>query len=160
MARLDTPGVTWSVVTCPLIRRKGSIGLCALGVVTAFTMTMPSAMADPAIPTPPPAPAPDIATQAVSADPAPPPTGVPHLSSPENLPPGTTDAPVGPPESHGLAYLRDIWHAVQTQDVSMADALLLMTQRPMDPNAVPPPGLPAGPQQPLAAEPPAPTATP
>jgi hypothetical protein len=157
MARIDNPAVGWPAVSFQLTRRKRSAALCALGFVAAFIVTMPSALADPATPTPPPAPAPDTTTQAASDDLAPPPTGVPHLLSPDNLPPGTTDAPAGSPEGRGVGYLRDLWHALRTQDVSMADALLLMTQRPMDPNAVPPPGLPAGPQQPPAAGPMAPT---
>src|ERR1700687_340388 len=149
MARIDIPTVGWSAVSFRLSRRKRSVAVCALGFVAASTMAMPSALADPATPTSPPAPAPDSTTAAVSGDLAPPPTGVPHLLSPDNLPPGTTDAPVGSPEGRGVGYLRDIWHALQTQNVSMADALLLMTQRPMDPNAVPQPGLPAGQETPL-----------
>jgi hypothetical protein len=78
-----------------------------------------------------------------------PPAEVPHLSSPENLPPGTSDVPLDQ-QGRGLSYLRDLWHAVQTQDVSGRDALLLLTQRPMNPTAAPPPGVPAGPM-PLAA---------
>ncbi|MCW2649829.1 MAG: hypothetical protein QOE41_1699 [Mycobacterium sp.] len=104
---------------------------CAAGAIAGLIMTAPSALAEPDIPSPP-----------AAAD------GVPHLSSPENLPPGTADAPAGPPEAHGLSYLRELWHAVQTQDISGKDAaILLLTQRPMDPNAAPPPGVAAGPQQ-------------
>jgi len=143
-----------STVTIPLIRRKGSAGFCALGVITAFMMTAPSALADP---TPPPPPAPDTATQAVSGDPAATPAGVPHLMSPENLPPGTTDAPVGSQQGPRMSYLRYLWDGIRTQNLSKGDALLLLTQRPLDLNAVPPPGLPAGPQQPLPAEPLPPT---
>ncbi len=79
--------------------------------------------------------------------------GVPHLSSPQNLPPGTTDTPMDPPPSPGLDYLRDVWTAVQTHQVSGREALLLLAQRPLDADAVPPPGMPAGPQQPLAPDP-------
>ena len=101
--------------------------------------------------------APDDATsQAAAGDPAPPPPEpVPHLLSPENLPPGTTDVPVEP--QGGLCYLRDIWHAMQTQDVTFSEALFLLAQRPLNPNAAPPPGLSAHPQplpEPLPAEPP------
>jgi len=86
---------------------------------------------------------------------------VPHLSSPQNPPPGTSDEPVGPPESRSLTYLRELWQAVQTQDVSARDALLLLTQRPLDPNAAPPPGVAANPQPPVsAAQPPAPAEPP
>jgi hypothetical protein len=81
---------------------------------------------------------------------------VPHLSSPENLPPGTTDAPPDANQPRSLSYLRDIWHAYQTQEVSGRDALLLLTQRPLDPNAAPPPGMPANPTPPLPPEPPPP----
>jgi hypothetical protein len=78
---------------------------------------------------------------------------VPHLSSLTNLPPGTTETPVE--SGHRLSYLRDLWHAVQTQEVSGGDALLLLTQRPMDADAVSPNGLPSGPQPlpPVAPEP-------
>ena len=79
---------------------------------------------------------------------SPPPAEVPHLSSPENLPPGTTNVPLEPDQGRGMSYLRDLWHAVQTQDISGRDALLLLTQRPLDPNAMPTNGLPAGPQAP------------
>jgi resuscitation-promoting factor RpfA len=72
---------------------------------------------------------------------------MPHLSSPENLPPGTTDIPPDGAQP-SLGYLRDIWHAYQTQEVSGRDALLLLTQRPMNANAAPPPGMPANPTPP------------
>ena len=39
------------------------------------------------------APADDVTIHAVAGDPAPPPAEVPHLPSPENLPPGTTNVP-------------------------------------------------------------------
>lgn len=117
MVRIDTPTMA---------------ALCAAGAIAGLFITAPSALAEPDTPSPPPAAG----------------GGVPHLSSPDNLPPGTTDAPGGPPEAHGLTYLRELWNAVQTQDISGKDAaILLLTQRPMDPNAAPPPGLAAGPQQ-------------
>lgn len=138
-----------------------SVVIGGLGVVAALTVAAP-ASADPVIPVPPPAPADpatvaapapqDATVQAAAADPAVPPEGVPHLSSPQNLPPGTTDTPVDAGQPRSLGYLRDLWHAVQTQDVSGKDALLLLTQRPLDPNAAPPPGLPANPNPPLPPE--------
>ena len=82
-----------------------------------------------------------------------PPAEVPHLMSPENLPPGTTITPLDPQQGRTTSYLRDLWHAVQTQEISGRDAILLLTQRPLDPNAMPTNGLPAGPQAPLPAEP-------
>jgi hypothetical protein len=89
-----------------------------------------------------------------------PPAEVPHLASPENLPPGTSMAPVGPEQSRSGSYLRELWRAVQTQEVSGKDALLLLTQRPLNANATPPPGLGANPAQPMPAAPPPPPGEP
>jgi len=105
-------------------------------------------------------PAPDGTVQAATSDLPVPPDGVPHLSSPENLPPGTTDTPPDAGQPRTLGYLRDLWHAVQTQEVSGKDALLLLTQRPMNADAVPPPGMPAGPTPPLPPEAPLPADAP
>ena len=105
-----------------------------------------------------PGPTPAVPGEAapVAADAATPAEGIPHLVSPENLPPGTSITPVGPHQSNGGSYLRELWHAVQTQEVSGKDALLLLTQRPLNANATPPPGLAANPQQMPAATPPPP----
>ncbi|HEX9177607.1 transglycosylase family protein [Mycobacterium sp.] len=79
------------------------------------------------------------------------PQEVPHLASPENLPPGTTtDAPQQGPRA---TYLKELWEAVRNQDVTLNDAILGLAQRPMDANATPPPGLAAGPQAPLPEAP-------
>ena len=131
---------------------------------------LPQAPADPAVPpVVPPAPAPAPADPA--AAPAPGtnvvasgqtgqlPDGIPHLTSPDNLPPGTSDAPEGPQDGPNVTYLKELWHAIQTQQVSRGDALLALTQRPLntpvtndpsmgsapaDPNApLPVPGAPA-----------------
>jgi hypothetical protein len=135
--------------------------------VTAALILAAPAMAEPVPPVPPPpVPAPadpavvappspqDAPIQAASADPAKPPEGVPHLASPENLPPGTTDTPPDAGQPRTMGYLRDLWHAVQTQEVSGKDALLLLTQRPLDPDAAPPPGMAANPTPPLPPGPP------
>jgi hypothetical protein len=119
----------------------------------APSATPVAAAIDPAIGTPATTPAPDGTVQPVAVDPATPPKPVPHLSSPENLPPGTTDTPLDN-QGNGMSYLRDIWHAYQTQEVDGKGALLLLTQRPMDANAVPPPGMPANPTPPTAPLPP------
>jgi hypothetical protein len=122
----------------------------ALGISAALTLGAPTALADPVpvVPTPAPAPgpAPDGTVQASAGTLPVPPDGMQHLSSPENLPPGTTETP---PEQSGGSYLRDLWHAYQTQEISGRDALLLLSQRPMEQSA-PPAGLPAHPQPPLA----------
>lgn len=139
---------------------------------------LPQAPADPAVPpTLPPAPAPadpaaapaPDATVVAAGQPAQLPDGVPHLTSPENLPPGTSDQPEGPQDGPNMTYLKELWHAVQTQQVSRGDALLALTQRPMntpvtndpsmgtppgDPNApVPGPGAPAPAPAPVLPDP-------
>ena len=143
----------------------------ALVAAAALTLGAPSAQADPDAPPPPPLPGPvlpapapgdqSITTAAATGDPvAPPaepapPTEVQHLSSPQNLPPGTTDAPIDQGQSGRGSYLRDLWHAVQSQDISGKDAtILFLTQRPMDANAMPTNGLPVGPQAPPGTPPP------
>ena len=73
----------------------------------------------------------DAANQAVSGE-LPVPAEVPHLSSPENLNPGTTtERAVATSETPNVAYLKEIWHAIQTQDITGKDALLALTQRPL-----------------------------
>ena len=82
----------------------------------------------------------------------------PHLSSPENLPPYTTTTSEGSQDTDQLSYLRDVWHAVQEREISPKEALVLLAQRPMDADATPPPGMPAGPQAPVVAPAPGPDA--
>jgi hypothetical protein len=144
--------MTSESVTGAWIRR-----VCLLGVTAAF-LAAPTAFADPAdpvAPAPPTAPVTDSGTQLTAASPSPVPAPVQHLSSPDNLPPGTSaDAP---PQGR-LSYLRDLLRAIRNQDVSGRDAaLLLLTQRPLDADAAPPPGMPAGPSGPIgtSAVPPA-----
>ena len=141
-------------------------GLGAVGIASAL-LGAPGAAAEP-VPSDPVAPVEVVQLPAEAADPsliaAPeavsltpeavqqglevPPDGVPHLPSPENLPPGTTQTRA---EGRTMGYLRDLWHAIQTQDVTGADALLLFTQRPMDARAAPPPGVPTTPLGPQSA---------
>ncbi|AKK30393.1 hypothetical protein AB431_09675 [Mycobacterium sp. EPa45] len=135
--------------------RRTSLGLGALGVWAAV-LAVPVAAADPSDPADPPAPA--VVTGDAGAQQAPVP--VQHLSSPDNLPPGTTSTDV-PPQGR-LGYWRDLLHAMRTQQVSGGDALLLLTQRPLDANAAPPPGMSSTPTGPVgtsavppAADPPA-----
>jgi len=123
--RIRSRNVTWSAVI-------GALGAAAL------LGAAPSATADPVVP----APAPVLDQPVVMAQ-------TQHLPSPENLPPGATMAPTGADQGRGVSYLRELWHAVQTQEVSKSGALLLLTQRPMNPDTAPPAGLPPGPQAPL-----------
>ncbi|MCT7657585.1 transglycosylase family protein [Mycobacterium deserti] len=117
-----------------------------------------------------PQPAFDAANQAVSGE-LPLPAEVPHLASPENLPEGTTiDRAQVAGESPNVSYLKEIWHAIQTQDITGKDALLALTQRPLStpdvpggaaPNlpgapVPPPPGAPVPPPPGAPVPPPAP----
>lgn len=75
------------------------------------------------------------------------PTPVPHLASPDNLPPYTTATSDGPQDLDRMSYFKDVWHAYQDHDISPSQALVLLAQRPMDADA-PPPGMAADPQPP------------
>jgi hypothetical protein len=142
----------------PVWVRSACLGLGALGVSAAI-LSAPVASADPADPADPAVPtvvAGDPGIPPVDAPaPAPVPVPVQHLSSPDNLPPGTTAADV-PPQGR-LGYWRDLLHAMHTQQVSGGDALLLLTQRPLDADAAPPPGMSSTPTGPVgtSAVPPA-----
>jgi hypothetical protein len=136
-------GLTLSIDMKKLAKIAG-VGVPA---VAAAMISTPLALADPEIPVPPPPPPPAdaVAPVAAPADPVAAPVEVPHLPSPENLPPGTVDEPVVA-ESPRMEYLRGLWQAIRTDDLTWQDGLLMLTQRPMDPNTAPPPGVPAGPQ--------------
>lgn len=117
-------------------------GVAALAATAIWAA--PSALADPVTPVP---PTPDTVNQAA-------PGPVPHLSSPSNLPPGTSGNPVDGTEPAGVSYARQVWEAIQDHDINWSQGLILLAQRPMDPNATPPPGVAAGPQQPGPNPPP------
>ncbi|MEU0498845.1 hypothetical protein [Mycobacterium sp. NPDC006124] len=117
----------------------------------------PAAPVDPAAPG---APAP-------AADPAAalavPPNGVPHLASPDALPPGSTMVPQDN-DSPNVSYLKDLWQAVQNHEISGKEALIMgMAQRGMNtpiPGQAPGPNVPLTPGDPAPAPPPAPVADP
>ncbi len=108
-----------------------------------------------------PTPAFDAANQAVTGQLPTPPEGIPHLASPDNLPTGSTmDASSLPTQGPNVTYLHELWHAIQTQDITGKDALLALTQRPLTtpaqenvngpgpaPGAEVPPPLPSDPAQ-------------
>ncbi|MCV7192828.1 hypothetical protein [Mycolicibacterium brumae] len=81
--------------------------------------------------------------------------GVPHLSSPDNLPPGTSNTPAQQ-SSAGGTYLRELWHAYKTQEVTGSELLLLLSQRPMSNGAPPPISSMAPPAAPVEGAPVAP----
>ena len=153
--------------------RRARLGLGTAGVVAAF-LTAPAALADSAQPAVPPTDntvqlaaaepsavaGPTTASPVVAAVPAAvtqQPAEVPHLPSPDNLPPGTTtDAP---PQGR-LDYLRYVWISVRNQDVAPSNAWLLLAQRPMSANATPPAGVSTTPSGPVGSSAPAMTAVP
>ena len=118
-------------------------------------VAVPIASADPVVPVEPGVPAPEALPVPAPAAPAPapgapatvaqasaqaplaapltppltPPDGVSHLPSPDSLPPGTTQTA---PEHPTLGYLKDVWNALRSEDVTASDALLLLAQRPVN----------------------------
>jgi hypothetical protein len=118
-----------------------------------------------------PAPAFDAANQAMT-DPAAVmpvlPDGVPHLASPDSPPPGSTmDPGATASDSPNVSYLKDLWQAVQTHDISGKEALIMgLSQRGMNtpyPQQAPGPNVPiapGAPADPAAPPPPAPDAPP
>lgn len=147
-------------------------GCCAAGALVVLAAPA-TALAEPA-PPPPPAPGPlmlqqpppppvvpaapgvgapivNAAAPAAPLDPAAVPVAapgpVPHLASPDALPPGATMDPVlGGADSPNTSYLKDLWHAVQNQEISGKEALILgLSQRGMNtpiPQQAPGPNVP------------------
>ena len=55
-----------------------------------------------------------------------------------------------PTQSPNVTYLKELWHAIQTQEITGQGALLALTQRPLttpDAPGGPPPNLPVGPAE-------------
>jgi hypothetical protein len=110
-----------------------------------------------------PAPAYDVANQAMTGGLPVPPDGVPHLASPDSLPPGSTmDPSATAGDSPNVGYLKDLWQAVQNHDISGKQALIMgLAQRGMNtpyPAQPPGPNVPVTPPpaDPAAQQPPAP----
>ena len=103
----------------------------------------------------------DAANQAVTDGIAAPPNGIQHLASPDALPPGSTMDPnaAGPAEGPNTSYLKDLWQAVQSHDISGKEALVMgLAQRGMNtpiPAQAPGPNVPITPGD-QAPPPPAP----
>ena len=121
--------------------------------------TLPPAPAPLAVvPAPGPTPGPDAIVQAAGADaPVLPPDGVPHLASPDALPPGSTMEPQDA-DSPNVSYLKDLWQAVQNHEISGREALIMgIAQRGMNtpvPALAPGPNVPITPGDPAIADPP------
>jgi hypothetical protein len=164
---------------------EGQPQLWSLDAPMPLEPVLPAPPAPAPVPAPAPAPAaaPAAAAPAVIAAPAADPLapipaeGVPHLISPESLPPGTTMDPNQlPPVNPNVSYLRQIWNAVQDQQITGKDALIAVTtQRSLTgaaptappgqviapPGAAPAPGAPVPPPAPgVPVLPPAPLPAP
>jgi resuscitation-promoting factor RpfA len=105
-----------------------------------------------------PAPAYDAANQAMTGDLPVPPNGVPHLASPDALPPGSTMDPSVNQDTPNVSYLKDLWQAVQSHDISGKEALMMgLAQRGMNtpyPDQAPGPNVPRSPGDDVAPPPP------
>ena len=55
--------------------------------------------------------------------------GVPHLPSPDNPPPGTSDEPIGPASNPNVSYLKELWGALKNQEIDRNDLLVALAQR-------------------------------
>jgi resuscitation-promoting factor RpfA len=105
----------------------------------------------------------DAANMAASGEVPVPPNGMPHLASPDAPPPGSTMDPTeaGATDTPNVSYLKDLWQAVQSHDISGKEALMMgLAQRGMNtpypdqeagPNVPTSPGAPAA--DPLAPAP-------
>ncbi len=98
-----------------------------------------------------PAPAFDAANQAITdGGIAAAPNGIPHLASPDAPPPGSTmDPTAAGADGPNTSYLKDLWQAVQSHDISGKEALIVgLSQRGMNtpiPEQAPGPNVPTGP---------------
>jgi hypothetical protein len=145
----------WALHSAPLAPAPADPAVPPTPLPPAPLPPAPVAAAAPALPDiNVPAPVYDAANQVASGEtPAAVPAAVPHLPSPDNLPPGTTDAPLGPQQGANMTYLKELWQAIKTQDVSGNDALLALTQRPLTTTQPPQLGDPANPNTPIVPAP-------
>ncbi len=76
-----------------------------------------------------------------------PPEGVPHLPSPDAPPPGTSTDP-SQAANPNVSYVKELWHALQNQEIDRNDLLLALAQRsftgPIPVDAATPAPAPAG----------------
>ena len=129
-------------------------------VQASLSGPVPMNPADPAVPPVPPStavpapadPAGDTSTVASDQLPA----DVPHLPSPDNPPPGTSNEPVGPSSNPNVSYLKDLWQALKDDEIDRNDLLIALSQRsftsPIPGQATAPAPAPAG-DPALAADP-------
>ena len=134
------------------MRRFLTASALGAAVSIGFLAAAATASAEPVPPPPPPDPAvvaPDQLTSLNTATITPPASdapnqvaggqlpvpanGVPHLASPDSLPPGSTmDPSVMGGDGPNVSYLKDLFHAVQNQEISGKEALLMgLAQRGM-----------------------------
>jgi len=115
---VSTAGTAGATSTAVVPVAGGTVTPIATGTTTATATGATTAIGTPAT---------TGGTTSVTA--AAPANGVPHLPSPDSPPPGTSDEPVGPDTNPNVSYLKDLWHAVQNQEIDRSDLLLALTQR-------------------------------
>jgi hypothetical protein len=99
----------------------------------------------------------DAANMAASGQVPTPANGMPHLASPDAPPPGATMDPTeaGAADTPNVSYLKDLWQAVQSHDISGKEALMMgLAQRGMNtpyPDQEGGPNVPLSPGDPAAA---------
>lgn len=101
----------------------------------AAPKVVPAATAPAAAPVVPAAAATDAvpatdATTTVASGEAP----IQHLPSPHSPPPGTSELPVGASNAN-VSYLKELWHAVQNQEIDRNDLLLALASRSLNTQA-------------------------
>jgi hypothetical protein len=118
----DAPDTSAGTAATP-VSAAGASGAPSTTVTPVATGTSPATGTATSTGTPATADGTTAVTAAAPAD------GVPHLPSPDSPPPGTSDEPVGPDTNPNVSYLKDLWHAVQNQEIDRSDLLLALTQR-------------------------------
>jgi hypothetical protein len=141
----------------PIRTVLSAVTCCASGAAVTLIASA-TASADPLPPAPPPPPVESTTVQAAGDAPAPTPAdGVPHLASPDALPPGSTMEPQDN-DSPNVSYLKDLWQAVQSHEISGKEALVMgIAQRGMNtpyPDQAPGPNVPSSPADPALVPPP------
>ena len=117
------PAVPATVVPVPADSAAPAPAPAAAGVPAAVAAPATDAVpAAPAAPGDPAAPAPVVVAAGQLQD------GVSHLPSPQAPPPGTSTDP-GQATNPNVSYLKELWHAVQNQQIDKNDLLIALAQR-------------------------------
>ncbi|MEI6252704.1 MAG: transglycosylase family protein [Mycobacteriaceae bacterium] len=132
----DTTAGTDQIVTINADAPLPTTTVVEAGLIGPAPLTPADPVVPPVVPTAV-VPAPAVATDptaavvvpAAAALPgAPAPEGVPHLPSPDSPPPGTSTDP-GQAGNPNVSYVKELWHALQNQEIGRNDLMLALAQR-------------------------------